>query len=527
MKSALAAQQKQIEILRETVEKQRLLLELWSAPTVSSPDLAIASLAPSVRPTPIVHPSPSVRPAPPSSRLVVPLPKPVTVASSNPCNAETTGNVVPSYFRLGGTCIVPVGFMDVTGVWRNTNTGSGLGSNFGSIPYNNTVQGGLSEFRFSAQNSRIGMRVDSAVKNIRVTGYLEADFFGFVPTNAAVTSNADTLRMRLYWLDLRKGKWEGLAGQSWSLMTPNRNGLSPLPGDVFFSMAVDSNYMNGLVWTRQAQIRAVYHPNSKLAMGLSLEAPEQYIGGSGGGGAITMPAALASSYATQLNNGSTTMSVPNSRPDVVVKAAFDTSFFGGRLLHLEAAGLARSVSVFNQLSNKHFAKSGVGGSLNGSVGLTRNFRLVSNNFASDGGGRYLFGLAPDAIIRADGSPSLVNAYGTVDGMEASYFKSILFAYYGGTYIARNSAVDANGRTLIGYGFAGSSNSNNRAIQEITWGFNRTAWKDPRYGALNYMAQYAWMVRAPWWVAPGAPQNAHLNMVEFGLRYTLPGDMPKF
>jgi hypothetical protein len=210
-----------------------------------------------------------------------------------------------------------------------------------------------------------------------------------------------------------------------------------------------------------------------------------------------------------------------------VKAAFDTSFFGGRLLHLEAAGLSRSVSVFNQLSNKHFAKSGVGGSLNGSVGLTRNFRLVSNNFASDGGGRYLFGLAPDAIIRADGSPSLVHAYGSVDGLEASYFKSILFAYYGGTYIARNSAVDANGRTLIGYGFAGSSNSNNRAIQEITWGFNRTAWKDPRYGALNYMAQYAWMVRAPWWVAPGAPQNAHLNMVEFGLRYTLPGDMPKF
>ena len=29
--------------------------------------------------------------------------------------------------------------------------------------------------------------------------------------------------------------FEFLAGQSWSLMTPNRNGLSPAPGDLFYS----------------------------------------------------------------------------------------------------------------------------------------------------------------------------------------------------------------------------------------------------------------------------------------------------
>jgi hypothetical protein len=417
--------------------------------------------------------------------------------------------------------------MDLTGVWRSANTGSGIGSNFGSIPYNNTVAGALSEFRLSAQNSRIGVRIDSSVKSVRVTGYLEADFLGFVPTNAAVTSNADTLRMRLYWLDLRKDKWEVLAGQSWSLMTPNRTGLSPLPADVFFSQVIDTNYMNGLPWTRQPQFRATYHATSKLAMGLSLEEPEQYIGGSGGGGVITLPSALASSYASQLNNGTTTISVPNSRPDIVAKMAFDSAFFGGRAFHLEAAGLSRSINLFDQPTNQHFGKQAVGGALNGSIAVEKNLRLVANTFASDGGGRYLFGLAPDAIVRADGSPSLVHAYGTVDGVEAFYRNTALYAYYGGTYIGRNVALDANGKTLVGYGFTGSSNSNNRAIDEITFGFNKTVWKDPRYGAVNYMGQYAWLLRSPWFVPVGSPVNAHLNLVEFDLRYTLPGDMPKF
>ncbi len=517
MKAALAAQQRQIESLRDVVEKQRILLDRWSPNPKPSADGALASLAPVVRPNTG------------SSTTSTPLPlaRGSAAPSSNPCNSDVADGVVPSYFRLGGTCIVPVGFMDLTGVWRNTNTGSGIGSNFGSIPYNNTVAGALSEFRFSAQNSRIGVRVDSSVKNIRVTGYLEADFLGFVPTNAAVTSNADTLRMRLYWLDLRKNRFEVLAGQSWSLMTPNRSGLSPLPGDIFYSQVIDTNYMNGLPWTRQAQVRGVYHATSQLALGLSFEAPEQYIGGSGGGGTITLPSALATSYATQLNNGSTTISVPNSRPDIVAKAAWDSTLFGAHALHLEAGGLSRSLSVYDQLSAKHFGKSGFGGSVNGSVALTKNFRLVANNFASDGGGRYLFGLAPDAIIRADGSISPIHAYGTVDGAEASVFNTVLYAYYGGTYIGRNAAWDANGKTPIGYGFTGSSNSNNRAIDEVTFGFNKTAWKDPRYGAVNYMGQYAWINRSPWYVAPGAPVNAHLNLVEFDLRYTLPGDMPKF
>ena len=37
-------------------------------------------------------------------------------------------------------------------------------------------------------------------------------------------------RLRLFWVDVTKDKWEFLAGQSWSMLTPNRKGISALPG---------------------------------------------------------------------------------------------------------------------------------------------------------------------------------------------------------------------------------------------------------------------------------------------------------
>ena len=64
-----------------------------------------------------------------------------------------------------------------------------------------------------------------------------------------------------------------LAGQSWSMITPNRKQISPLPGDLFYSQVVDVNYMNGLVWGRIPGIRFVYHPTEKVTMGVSLERP--------------------------------------------------------------------------------------------------------------------------------------------------------------------------------------------------------------------------------------------------------------
>ena len=119
--------------------------------------------------------------------------------------------------------------MDFTSVYRNHAAGGNIGASFGSIPYGTSYQTNLSEVRLSIQNSRIGFRTDADVKGFHVIGYMEADFLGTpASTNIAVTNNAQLLRNRLYWVDLRKGGWEILGGQTWSLITPGRVGISPI-----------------------------------------------------------------------------------------------------------------------------------------------------------------------------------------------------------------------------------------------------------------------------------------------------------
>ena len=172
--------------------------------------------------------------------------------------------------------------MDLTPFWRDKNAASSMGSNFGSVPYNNAVNGNLSEFHFSPQNSRIGFRVDGDWKGTHFIGYNEFDFNGTSgSTSLAVSNGAIVPRLRLFWVDARKDKIEFLAGQSWSMLTPNRKGISALPGDLFYSQVIDINYIAGLTWTRQPGMRLLYHPSDKVTFGFSAEQPDQYIGGSG------------------------------------------------------------------------------------------------------------------------------------------------------------------------------------------------------------------------------------------------------
>ena len=457
----------------------------------------------------------------------------VPAASPTPSPAAPQGNPPaenPLQIRIGTAYITPVGFLDFTGLWRNHDGGSGIGTNFAGIPYGTVFQNSLSEFRFSMQNSRVGFRVDAMVKGAHVIGYMESDFLGNNPGNVAVSSNSNTLRSRLYWVDVRKGAWEVLGGQTWSLITPGRSGISPLPGDLFYSQDIDVNYQAGLVWGRIPELRLVYHASPKIAIAAALDASEQYVGGSAGGPQITLPTALTtgtaaaayslSASSSEFNNGATTLNVPNVAPDVIVKLAVDPS----PRFHVEVGGLERQFKLWNPTTLTPFSATGAGGFLNVGVALFKGFRLLTNNFYSDGGGRYIFGQVPDLVVRTDGSPSAIHAASTVTGFEYTHRNSFFYAYYGGIYVPANVIIDTTGKP-VGYGFVGGPASQNRTVQESTLGFNQTMWKDARYGALNLMGQYSYLSRNPWSVAAGSPRNALLNMVFLNLRYTLPGSAP--
>jgi hypothetical protein len=517
LKVLLAEQQRQIEKLRQELENHKKEVEQQ----VSMPAVKSVPLPKSVGPTEQMSNAKvsNTRESGPSASAI-PVTSPAPASST-----QDTNKPGPLSFHIGSAYITPIGFVDSTFFSRSTNVGSGIGTNFGSIPFNNTPQGNLSETRITAQNSRIGLRVDTKVKNSNIIGYLESDFLGFVPTNAAVSSDSYSLRLRLYWVDIRTGKFELLGGQSWSLLTPGRKGISPLPADIFFSQVIDTNYHVGLVWGRIPQFRFVYHANPTVTMGLSLENSEQYIGGSAGGGLVTLPTALATAYSNQLDNGNTTLMVPNLHPDIVAKVAFDPKV-GKRDLHLEVAGLVRTFKVFNPNNLQSFTTTGGGGSVNINFELVKNLRLVTNNFFSDGGGRYIFGQAPDLIVRGDGSLSLVHSASTVSGVEWQALPNmLLYGYYGGIYIKRNIAIDPTTGNPVGYGYIGSSGGQNRSIQEGTAGFIQTFWRDPKFGALQLMGQYSYLTRNPWFVATGQPDAARSNIFYLNLRYTLPGSPP--
>lgn len=541
LKQQMALQQQQIEQMQKALADQKQLLE-----QLTKPAPAPAQAAQNVQPVVTVKPAASTDQGSQTHTTTL-----GEVASSTPMIPQThkdssnsiapvgagsvwmgAGNRAgneessPLQIHIGDATITPVAFMDFTSVYRDHSTNGSIGTNFGSIPYpsGTAYAPNLSEFRLSSENSRLGLRVDANVHGAHVMGYMEADFHGFNVTNASIVTNSNTLRERVYWVDLNTGKFEILGGQTWSLITPGRTGISPLPGDIFYSQDIDLNYQLGLVFGRIPELRFVYHPSKKVAFAIALDSPEQYGGGYGGAGSIVLPTALntASTYLGEIDSGSgNTLNTPTLAPDIIAKLAFDPS----KHVHFEIGGIERDFKVYDGATAMHFTSVGGAGFVNGNFEVLKGFRLLTNNYWGDGGGRYIYGQAPDLIAHADGSLSLIHSGSTVDGFEFTHKKTQLYGYYGGVYIMRNTALDANGTSLIGYGYHGASNAQNRAVQEITGGFTQTIWKNPKFGALSFMGQYSWLTRDPWYVATGAPSSAAVNMVFFNLRYALPGSAP--
>jgi len=564
LKQQVADQQKEIEQLRSIVNQMKQKLD-------QTPAAATAKVSPVA-----AAPAPTA-PAAPAQTAVVSTPNLGEVASTSPivpkatenASADSSGGMIgptltpsaathpaaqeaspkeqeqisPLQFHIGSATLTPVGFMDFTGIVRNHAAGGNIGTSFGSIPYATSTGGilpyqtNLSEFRFSIQNSRIGFRTDADVMGAHVIGYMEADFLGTpASTNIAVSSNSQLLRARLYWVDVMKGSWEILGGQTWSLLTPGRKGISPLPSDVFYTQDMDVNYQAGLFWGRIPELRFVYHhPSGKAAFAVAIDSPDQYAGGSSGGAAITLPTGLATPYAGELDFGASSggIATPNLAPDVIAKLALDPS----KRVHFEIGGVERTFKVYYPgvaatattppvaaIPSATFTTEGGGGFANLHVEIFKGFRLMTNNFWSDGGGRYIFGQAPDLVANADGSITPLHSTSTVSGFEYTNKGTLIFAYYGGIMIGRDPVIDTTGK-FVGYGYKGSSSSQNRTIQEATFGFNQVIWKHPKYGALNLIGQYSYDTRDPWSVSTGQPVNATLNQVYFDLRYTLPGSAP--
>jgi hypothetical protein len=305
------------------------------------------------------------------------------------------------------------------------------------------------------------------------------------------------------------------------MLVPGRKGISPSATDLFLTQDLDPNIQSGLVWTRSPQVRAVYRPSQRVALGISVETDQTYGGGSAGSGAIKVPSAFAPDYFNQVDLGNGGVTVPNPHLDLIGKLAFDVGT-SARPVHIEVAGLLNQFLLYNPNTGQRYSAQGGGGSVNAAIDVAKGLTALTANYYSDGGGRFIFGEAPALIIKGDGSPSLVHAMSTLDGLEYQANRNLkLWAYYGGTYIDRNVAIDPTGGGLVGYGYTGSPDNHNRSIQEVTAGLTRVFGIKPPLGTLQVIGQYSGIIRHPWYVAPGHPGAANLQMVYLTFRYVLP------
>jgi len=452
---------------------------------------------------------------------------------------ETEKKESPLSFRIGGTEFTPGGFIDFENVFRTTNTGQNIATSFGAIPFVNNPAGTgqLSEFRSTAQYSRFNLKIAGKYGENKIVGYIEGDFNGNDAGNVIVTSNPHTTRVRLAWADFRRGNWEILGGQTWGLQTPNRVGLSPMPSDVFVPIGEDAQTHVGLPYTRAAEFRVTYHFSDHFQWAVAVQNPDQFVGA----GLVTFPAAFPAATQVQLDS-TAAITAPNFFPDFHTKMAWDTDM-SGKHMHFELGGIVTSAKIANQIFTQPGAvvagpfikHSSVGGGFDGALNLevAKGFRFVANGIWGDGIGRYLIGLAPQAVVvpvqigptTFDTDLSMVHSGGAIVGAEATAHKSQFGFYYGGFYAERNAFTDVSSaaatKPVVGFGGANSANTSNRAIQEGTVDWTQTFWRSPQYGALQLVTQASYVTRAPWFVAANQPKNAHLVMGYVSLKYIIP------
>jgi hypothetical protein len=474
-------------------------------------------------------------PPPPPPTVVYAAPPPGTALAPAPLIAAGPAGS-PFAFRIGKVDFQVGGFLDFETIIRSSNTGNVTATNFGAVPFSNTVAGHQRDLRLTAQNTRFDLKATTNFWGNDITAYGEMDFNGSDSSNVFVNSNSHTARLRRAYVDVMRGPFELQAGQLWSWVTPNRFGVSADPNDVWTTYNFDENHIVGLNWARQAAIRAIWHPNPNLALGLSVENPDQYIGS----GEVIFPFAFNAQLGTQFDAGNNS-AAPNFLPDFIPKVAFDANPMGMRL-HAEALGLFRGYRIavlpVGGTGFDHDTLITKAGGVNANMEVIPGFmRLVGGGMYGEGIGRYAGALGPDVVVKPidtgagtfNAQLSPVTGASGVVGMEFMITPKDLFAAYAGaSFFHSNNFLDVTnpvpGR-IAGFGGPNSPNSANKLIKELSFDYIHTVWQDPQYGKLAAGFQFSSVLRKPWFVPAGAPKDAIDHMGFFDLRYSLPAPVP--
>ena len=452
-------------------------------------------------------------------------------ASASSQNAGNTGAL--GTFHVGGLTMQLGGFVAAESAFRSRNETTSIGSNFNAIPLGQSQQYHENEFRFTSQQSRLSLLMHGDIDpNQHVEAYAELDLLGAAGTANSNESDSYTPRLRQAYFDYDNDALDlhALAGQSWSLATMFKQGVTPHQEDV--PLTIDSQYVPGFTWARQPQLRiAKGFDDSKFFLAASLESPQTtYSIGSNGTGVPTGETANYNNPGiAQLDPGQAYST--DIAPDVIIKGTADPGYG-----HYELYGLARFMQDRVSVVGNGHSNTRLGGGVGGGFILPiigNNLTFEARGLAGYGIGRYGSGQLPDATISASGAPSPLPEVQALVGIVGHPQSDIDLFTYVGTEQIGHKYFNVGGKAY-GYGNPAYSNAGcdielstatcTANTSGLTQGTLGAWWRflHGDYGTVEAGAQYSYTRRDIYKgvqaAGGGGNQSTDDNMVFFSLRY---------
>ena len=442
-----------------------------------------------------------------------------------------------------GVTLTVGGFAAAEGVYRSKNEEADIGSSFAKIPFNNSPLAHTSEMRGTARQSRLSLLAEGDISpDTKASFYSEFDFLAGPQTGNSNESNSFSPRIRNIYgtLDWNSLGLHLLAGQNWSLVTLNSQGITPR--NEVPPPTIDAQYVVGFTWARQPQLRVTGDfLNKQVWAAVSLENPQTTFASAATGTTGTSVAGLTVTdggvSASQFDSANT-LSL-NHYPDVIAKLAVEPDLGGARPLHLEVYGLWRSyydrvnvtsagnvlglpVSVGND--NTDGGGIGVGGSW---TVVPKLLDIQASGLFGRGIGRYGSGQLPDTVVAPDGSLKPIPETIYMAGATLHATPSLDLYVFGGEE-SEQAVASTIGAGHYGFGspFANvtgcsvegaTCTADIKTMYQITGGFWDKVYQGP-FGQVRVGLQYSHTELDAFAGAAGVAPKTNDNMIFTSFRY---------
>jgi hypothetical protein len=472
---------------------------------------------------------------------------------------------LPDRFYFKGVTIKPGGYFAMDTIWRKHWMGADTGTPFQNIPYGSQAVGQAEEFRLSARESRLSLLTQGNVNpQTHLTGYVEIDFLGAAQTANSNQTNSYNPRIRQLWWGSDWDEWglHFVAGQPWSLVTLNSNGIKP---DALSNPPlIDGNLMVGYTYVRDPGLRLVKDLPYNFTAAFAVEASATtfvlpgsndtpakastvagvpVVGTTGIIGPLGVTTATPILFGAPFGGGlfnSANVYSFNRLPDFIGKLAWDEKILDHKL-HVEGFGLLRDFTDRVYWGNHSVWGGGVGGGF--VFGLLPDLLDVQGNLLiGKGVGRYGPAQMADATYSITGAP-LPNYQRIFNvGVTAHLTpRTDVFVFAGGEFQGGSAQYGALGKTLYVGGLGNPLYNNSgcaieapsnygltnpagittcsgqfKAVREITSGVWHTFYQGD-FGKLRAGAIYTYLVKDAF-PGVGPTPKAIQNQVMTTLRY---------